>query len=123
MHFRHGLVNTADVLVAAVGVPRKISNFMGMKTVSLLVVAVLAARLCFGQTSKDFLMRGLEHLFQNTQEGYLASIPDFDKAIALDSTNESIYYWRGRAMFHTEDYRRAMKDFTRCILLDSYCIP
>lgn len=83
------------------------------KSITLLA---LCYTLCsYGQTSQDYLNKGIE---KHQQQDYKAAIKEYDKAIKADNSNRDAYFNRGSCELALKDFKSAMDDFTKTIALD-----
>jgi tetratricopeptide (TPR) repeat protein len=80
-----------------------------------ILILVLLSRCEFsgkGFTSEEYTERGVIR----TEKGdFKGSIAEFDKAIQLDSTNSSAFYFRGSAKMELRDLEGALVDFNKSI--------
>lgn len=82
---------------------------------AFLTIALSSSILAYGQTSKEYYVRGNAKL-RNME--YIEAIQDFNKAISLNPKYGAAFNSRGFAKDALGDYRGAIKDYTAAIKLD-----
>ena len=81
----------------------------------LFTLALLVSFSSFGQTSEEYLNRGISKA--NLQD-YTGAIADYTKAIEIDPNYALAYVNRGISKANLQDYTGAIADFTKAIEID-----
>lgn len=81
----------------------------------ILLLLFLSPFICFSQTAKDYLIRGVDKKHKFDLDG---ALENFNKAIELDKKLYAAYWNRGNIKWINRDYNGAMEDFNTAIELD-----
>jgi tetratricopeptide (TPR) repeat protein len=87
-----------------------------MKKVILFVLVQSLYSILLAQSSEE-LYKTAQQLFDS--KNYSEAIPFYSKLIALNKTNDTIYYNRGICKYNIKDYKGAIADFSQYLLSDT----
>ncbi|MEO6631210.1 MAG: tetratricopeptide repeat protein, partial [Mucilaginibacter sp.] len=81
----------------------------------LLVIISFIPYLAIAQTSDQHLKMANE---LSAQKNFKAAIPEFTKAIELNSNNVKAYLYRGNAFSNSNQYDEAVNDYSKVVTID-----
>jgi tetratricopeptide (TPR) repeat protein len=85
-----------------------------MKNILSLLI-IFCSILVFGQTSEEYLQKGIE---KHNKQDYKGAIKEYSKSLKENESNRDAYFNRGLCEMAISDLKTAMSDFSKTIELD-----
>ncbi len=84
-----------------------------MKKTYLMFIGILFIFNSFGQSDKDYYLRGLAKA--NKEKDYIGAIMEYNRAIKLNPNLKGVFFARAISKNELEDYRGAISDYNKDI--------